>query len=230
MTEAAKPGGNEAKPTGYYASVRRDILPLVPRSDGRLLDIGCGEGATAAFLKREGYCSWACGLEVFPDAATTARTRLDQVIEGNIETMELPLEPGSLDVILCLDVLEHLIDPWRAVDKLAPLLAPGGLLIASIPNIRCVKALGPLLFLGRFRYQDQGILDRTHLRFFTRRTAIGLIESAGLRIHTAPPRLGKYGRIINALTLSLFTEFLAPQYLIVGARDDSRDTPRTKSN
>lgn len=224
MTEETKRSGAEGKPAGYYASVRWDILPLMPRGGGRLLDIGCGEGATAAFLKQEGYCSWACGLEVFPDAAATARAKLDQVIEGDIETMDVPLQPGSLDVVLCLDVLEHLVDPWAAVAKLAALLAPGGLLIASIPNIRCLKVLAPLLFLGRFQYCDQGLLDRTHLRFFTRRTAIELIESGGLAIRQAPPRLGQYGRIINILTLSLFSEFLAPQYLIVGARDHNRDT------
>jgi len=229
LTEPERRNGGEGKPVGYYASVRRDILPLMPQGAGRLLDIGCGEGATAAFLKQEGYCRWACGLELFPEAAATAMARLDQVIKGDIETMKIPLEPGSLDVILCLDILEHLVDPWRAIGKLRPLLAPGGVVIASIPNIRCLKVLAPLLFLGRFQYRDQGLLDRTHLRFFTRRTAIELIESAGLGIRLASPRLGRYGRIINALTLSVFSEFLAPQYFIVGAHDGSKYTPPARS-
>lgn len=144
--------------------------------------------------------------------------RLDQVIQGNIEAMELPIEPGSIDLLLCLDVLEHLVDPWETLRRLAALLRPNGVLVASIPNVRYYRVLLPLMLGGRWDYQDSGILDRTHLRFFTRATAIELVESAGFSIEqvsatNAHTRNWKY-RLLDALTLSHARPYFEFQYLI----------------
>lgn len=210
--------GNSEKPDGYYNNARREIIPLLPSRSGRLLDIGCGEGVTSAWLKARQYCTWICGVELFPAAAAIARTRLDVVYEGNIEHMELPLEPGSIDLILCLDVLEHLVDPWTVLSRLAPLLSPGGTIIASIPNIRCLKVVAPLLVLGRWDYHDAGILDRTHLRFFTRRSAMRLLQPPGLDITKVRPHFGRYARLLNLISLTLFSDFLATQFLIAAQK------------
>src|SRR6185436_7844996 len=96
------------------------------------------------------------------------------------EADALPLAPASLDCIVCADVLEHLRDPERALRLLLRYLAPDGLLVASIPNVRHASVLLPLLVEGRFRYQDEGILDRTHLRFFTLHEIVELLTRAGL--------------------------------------------------
>jgi 2-polyprenyl-3-methyl-5-hydroxy-6-metoxy-1,4-benzoquinol methylase len=170
----------EQKDQEYFNLARTDVLPMVPVCQ-RLLDVGCGSGATSAMIKQQGICSEAVGIELFEDAATVARTRLDRVITGDISTMDLPFEDHSFDVILCLDVLEHTVDPWSVLRKLRRLIKPGGVLIASIPNIAFAPVILKIL-CNRFAYEDSGVLDRTHLRFFTLHTIRELFEQSGYTI------------------------------------------------
>jgi 2-polyprenyl-3-methyl-5-hydroxy-6-metoxy-1,4-benzoquinol methylase len=135
--------------------------------------------------------------------------------------MELPIEPDSLDLILCLDVLEHLIDPWTVVQRLRKLLKPGGAIIASIPNIGNRKVIFPLLFMGKWNYMDEGFLDKTHLRFFVRATAIQLIESSGLKVDMVlTTGLGKSrkSKIVNAMLPRFIKSLFERQYLIRGIK------------
>jgi 2-polyprenyl-3-methyl-5-hydroxy-6-metoxy-1,4-benzoquinol methylase len=174
------------KQGGYYKSVRKDVFPLLSPRPSRILDIGCAEGWTAAYLKEQGFCDWVGGLE--PVAEIKTADRLDLALTCPLETaLDQNLLP-QVDTILCLDVLEHLVDPWMAVRRLADLLPKGGSLIASIPNIRHYKLVLNLLFKGNFRYQPYGILDSTHLRFFTRETAVELLEQAGLKVTLVQPQ------------------------------------------
>jgi hypothetical protein len=114
--------------------------------------------------------------------------------------------------------LEHLVDPWAVVRKLDGLLRPGGILIASIPNVRHVKVLAPLVLRGRWDYTNSGLLDRTHLRFFVRGSAIALLESSGLKVDAVeangPLSPGSVLALLNKLTFTMFQEFLDFQYLI----------------
>lgn len=169
--------------TGYFDRPRREILPHLPARTARLLDVGCGAGATVALLRERGGVVWAGGIELDAAAAVRAEAHLDRVWRGDLErtAVEAEIVVGSLDLVLCLDILEHLVDPWRVVARLSPLLAPGGRLIVSVPNVRNWKFLWRLFAFGDFRYTDAGILDRTHLRFFTVETAVGLACGAGLR-------------------------------------------------
>ena len=190
------------KETSYYQNVRSEIAPLLTPRPRRLLDIGCGEGSTIAWAKEQGLCDWAGGLE--PIATITQAARLDQSwsmpVEAALNNKLLP----EADTILCLDVLEHLIDPWGVTRQLAELLPKGGAIVASIPNIRHYKLVLALLFKGDFRYRDAGILDSTHLRFFTRETACELFEQAGLKITCCsgmpPMKPWKNRWIINKLS------------------------------
>jgi SAM-dependent methyltransferase len=206
----------EAKEQQYFRQVRSEILPLLPEGLERVVEIGCGGGYTLEHLRITGRCQWTCGVELFPEAARQARERVDEVHEGNIEQMDLPVAPASIDAILCLDVLEHLIDPWTVIRKLHGLLKPGGAIIASIPNVRHFRVVLPLLVSGRWDYTSSGLLDKTHLRFFTKQSAIGLMESSGLRIDKIEatgldePR----SRLLNALTLSLARPWLEFQFLL----------------
>jgi cyclopropane fatty-acyl-phospholipid synthase-like methyltransferase len=95
----------------YMSSLRKDILPLLPNKMMRVMEVGCGTGATLNYLKQSGKSDWICGVELSRDAYEQARETLDLAINGNIETIDLPLEKESLDLILCLDVVEHLVDP-----------------------------------------------------------------------------------------------------------------------
>ena len=198
----------------YYTGVRKDILPVIPKHSARVLEIGCGQGNTLAYLKDNGYCDWACGVDLFPDAIEVAKTRLDEVYQGNIEEMNLPIKVGSIDMILCLDVLEHLIDPQKAVAYLHTLLAPEGIIVASIPNVRHFSASLPLLLQNKWEYKERGILDNTHIRFFVRDSAVALMQSSGLTLDCVTTNMGSKSSALNRSTLRIFESFLSMQYLI----------------
>lgn len=205
----------------YFGIARREILPYLPAKAGRLLEIGCGTGATVALVKSEREVVWAGGVEISEAAAAAARAHCDRVWCASIEREEIErdIAKGSLDLILCLDVLEHLVDPWSVVKRISPLLAPDGRLIASIPNIRNWKFIRDLLFKGRFRYADAGLLDRTHLRFFVRDTAIELLEVGGLKVTAAanaqPWRAGDAKRFLNALAFGRLEGLMVKQWVLV---------------
>lgn len=212
-----------AVPEQYYKNVRHEVLAHL--ADGpfdRVLEVGCGEGATLAAAREQGLARWVGGIELFPDAADVARSRLDQVWTGNIEDMPVPVEDESLDVILCLDVLEHLRDPWHIVAELHKKVRPGGRMIATIPNIRHRSVVLDLLLRGNFEYRDAGIMDRTHLRFFTRKTAIELMTGSGLTLGAVQAlgaeKLARRWRgrwLLNTLTGGRAADFYTTQYLIV---------------
>jgi 2-polyprenyl-3-methyl-5-hydroxy-6-metoxy-1,4-benzoquinol methylase len=152
-----------------------------------VLDVGCSSGYLAAPLAAAG--ARVVGVELDPDAAEAARAYCADVLVGDLEAMELPLEPASFDAIVCGDLVEHLRDPERALARLRPLLRPGGRLVLSTPNV-ANWAMRLSLLGGRWRYTERGILDRTHTHLFTRRTLVETVEAAGFRVleldHTAP--------------------------------------------
>jgi 2-polyprenyl-3-methyl-5-hydroxy-6-metoxy-1,4-benzoquinol methylase len=174
----------DEKNFGYFSRARTEIEPLLCTGSGdslRALEIGCAEGHTLEWLKKTGYCSWVAGVEPYAELRTSIGA-IDEFFKIDIEK-ELPaIAPLSLDLILCLDVLEHLINPWEAVRRIDSLLKPGGQLIISVPNLRNYHILFDLAFRGKFSYSESGILDRTHLRFFTRTTAVELVQSAGAEV------------------------------------------------
>lgn len=219
------PAGATAAPdmTGYFDRPRREILPHLPGRTARVLDLGCGAGATVALLRGEAGVEWAGGVELDRAAAARAAAHLDRLWQGDVATapLEAEIAPGSLDLVLCLDVLEHLVDPWEVVARVSPLLAPGGRLIVSVPNVRNWKFLWRLFAHGDFRYTDAGILDRTHLRFFTRETAIGLATGAGLSLVHAgsatPYARGDLRRLLIGLSGGRLEALIAKQILVVAA-------------
>lgn len=205
-----------SKSSEYFENFRHEILPLLPEKVGSVFEFGCGAGDTLRYLKSNGVCEWAGGIELFPDAARSAREKgLDLIIEGDVESVDIPIETNSLDVILCLDVLEHLSNPWRTVELLTTFLKPGGSVVISIPNVRHHSVVGPLLTRGVWEYAEHGLLDRTHLRFFTKKTAIELVESSGLRV-VQIQSTGIQGKaaFANACTLGLLRPFFEVQYLL----------------
>jgi 2-polyprenyl-3-methyl-5-hydroxy-6-metoxy-1,4-benzoquinol methylase len=207
----------KTKTDSYYGNYRQDILPLVPKHVSRVLEIGCGTGNTLAYLKSNGYCDWVCGVELFPEAAIQAATKLDRLYETNVEEQKLPVELNSIDLILCLDVLEHLVDPHKVVAYLDTLLAPGGKIIASIPNVRHNSVVIPLVFKNKWNYQDGGVLDNTHLRFFVKDTAVSLMKSSGLQLESCIGSnfyADRWDEKLNHLTFGLFESFFFKNYLI----------------
>lgn len=165
----------------YHSLVRRDVIPLVPKC-GKLLDVGCGQAGTSGWLRARNLCEFAYGIELNPEAARQARDRIDGVIVGDAYEGLTRLPPVAWDVVLCLDILEHLPDPWAFLTRLWPLMADDGILIASLPNIAYAPVIIDLL-LHRFEYSPKGgVLDSTHLRFFTRRSAEQMLTQGGFSV------------------------------------------------
>ena len=146
--------------------------------DKRVLEIGCSTGYLSGALQRQG-CR-VTGVEVDPAAAHAARAHCEEVLIGDIETMDLSALGKGYDVLMLADILEHLVDPLATLCRLTPLLRAGGYAVISTPNVaNWAMRLG--LLIGRWNYTDRGILDRTHLRFFTLRTLLAMLGQAGLR-------------------------------------------------
>jgi trans-aconitate methyltransferase len=167
---------------GYYDHARDDLLDLFPHPPRRLLDVGCGSGATGAAAKVRWPQVETVGIEIVPEAAVRAVARLDRVVNGSAETLDLTAAGiTNIDAVVLADVLEHLIDPWSFLKRLRGSLAPGAAVVASIPNIANLWVLDQLA-TGRFEYTPDGLLDKTHLRFFTRQSIGELFAGAGYRI------------------------------------------------
>ena len=243
------PGGSSApnqpaKPAGYYDSDRPDICALVPAHAQIILEIGCGSGRVGEALKASGRRQ-VIGVELEPAIAELARPRLDQVLVGDVESMVLPFPAGTFDCIICGEVLEHLRDPWTMLRRVRELLRPQGVLIASFPNVANIGIIRDLV-ARRWTYQDAGILDRTHLRFFTKAEFAAALEQAGLRAEqwlTIPedplpanvPRIQDEDQRLNlaidsfridGLTLDQVTEFFATQFLVVARPPATPAQPR----
>ena len=155
------------------------ILSRLGEGRGRkALDVGAADGFLAERLTAQGWSVTA--LERDPELAARARGRCKEVVVADLESAP-PLLDGPFDAIVYGDVLEHLSDPGAVLRALNQTLAPGGTVIVSVPNVAHVWVRLSLL-VGRFDHADRGILDRTHLRFFTRRTLLELLRGAGLGV------------------------------------------------
>ncbi len=209
------------KNPGYFGAARREMLGFVPVAARAVLDVGCGDGSFGALLKERQPCS-VTGLEFVAAAAAAADTRLDRVVVGSVEDA-LPFAGETFDCIVCNDVLEHLVDPWAAVRRLAAMLTDEGCIVASVPNVRHFRVLKGLLQDKTWTYVDKGVLDRTHLRFFTAKTIPGLFEPAGLRVETLAGINGtrrfpfKYA-LLNWLTLGSLEDARYLQFACVARK------------
>ncbi len=168
-----------------YSNCARDgIIELMSAHKGKdieVLELGCAMGSTLSRIKRLWPNASVHGVE-YVDSVAKIGTCIHDIIQGDVESMEIPYKHGQFDYIICADVLEHLRDPESAIKRFIPYLKPEGHFIISLPNIRHYAVIEMLALLGRFDYSDSGILDSTHLKFFTRDTAKEMIERAGLKV------------------------------------------------
>jgi methionine biosynthesis protein MetW len=197
-----------------YENPRPDVQALVPPDARRILDLGCSSGALGAALKAR-QSAFVTGLEADPGYAAAARERLDEVIEADLEQPLPDSLRGDYDCLVAADVLEHLADPWRVLAAAVTHLRPGGTAVVSLPNIRYWHTFYALLVRRSWPRDDFGIFDRTHLRFFARRDAVELLESAGLAVERveAMPRLVP-GRDTSAPWPLRLSPFFAYQYVL----------------
>jgi 2-polyprenyl-3-methyl-5-hydroxy-6-metoxy-1,4-benzoquinol methylase len=168
---------------------------LVP-SGSRVLDVGCASGYLGeALLAKD--CTLV-GIELNREAAAVARSSqaYEEIHELNLDNAHVALPPGPFDVVICADVIEHLSAPENALVRLCALLADGGRLILSVPNIAHITVRAQLL-LGRFEYTNRGILDRTHLHFYTYRSAVDLIRVSGLEVDAILAGSNRFGSVLS---------------------------------
>lgn len=213
----------------YYEDPRPDIQALIDPAGLRTLDVGCGAGELSAALRSRG-AAFAAGIELDPAAAARARPRLDELIEGNILNGDLPWAPESFDLLIFADVLEHLPDPDRVLTRCLELLARGGRVVVSVPNMRFWSVLLRLI-VDRWAYTDHGVRDRTHLRIFTRRTLVAMLADHGLqverlqrnqRLFDDQSNIGRTGvvatRIARATVARVARELMTYQYVAVARK------------
>lgn len=202
----------------YYQQSRPEMLAFLPSDPKRLIDIGCGNGLFGAAVKVRfpGCETW--GVEMVSDAAAVASTRNDRVLNISFENpVEMP--SAYFDVVTMNDVLEHMTWPEPALANVKRILRPGGRLVLSLPNVRYYLNVRDLVFKNDWEYVDAGVLDRTHFRFYTARSATRLLQQNGFLVEQVvginPPLLRPYYRALFAMAPSFFYWMRFPQFAIV---------------
>ncbi len=217
----------------YYSHVRPEILQLVPISATRMLDVGCGAGVLGASIKSR-QTAEVHGVELMSDAASKAAVYLDRVWNLPIESALPELADGYYDCIVAADVLEHVIDPWGTLSALKEKLAPDGKIVVSLPNVQNWEVVSNLLE-GKWDYRSEGILDRTHLHFFTRKSVEELFWNAGLRIAhmgttihgpSLPNKLAESLRKSGLVAGPLEQDAETFQFLVVAEKPKHSPSPR----
>jgi 2-polyprenyl-3-methyl-5-hydroxy-6-metoxy-1,4-benzoquinol methylase len=227
----------EGQDAEHYADyVNEGLLQGITEEPSRVLELGCAAGAFGAAVKAKYPKAHVTGIEAGRAAAKVAATRIDRVIAKRIEEIDFAAEKllhGTFDLVIAGDVLEHIVNPWALLERIRPLIARGGTLVASIPNVRNLQVIATLAVEGRFEYRERGLLDITHLRFFTleeiRRmleqtgyvmdTSIALVSPALMKLynenHAGPKVSVKTGRMTIAdVTPRELTELCAEQFVV----------------
>ncbi len=186
-----------------------DLLDRIPLSARAVLDVGCGAGACLAAYRRRNPRAKLFGIEADPIAAAIAATRLDQVAVVDVETTPQPFGDQRFDCVVFGDSLEHLRDPWRILKLYAGLLTPCGVVVICVPNIEHWSITHRLL-VGGFQYEDSGLLDRTHLRWFTAATMQSALRAAGLH------PVDVIGRVFDAEAAQSFISTITPSLQALG--------------
>ena len=199
--------------TNYYSKLKREFLPVIKEGPNVVLDLGCGTGRMGQALLEMNKASEIIGVELNREPAEEAEKSYDVVYKNNIEHLSLPYV-NYFDYVLCGDILEHLVDPWLMLARINVMLKKNGELICSIPNIRYWKIIRDLVMKGRWKYADAGILDSTHLRFFTKSSFIEMLHNANYKVTWLHMSIHGTKRIANNITFNMLSEFLATQIMI----------------
>lgn len=216
-------------PLHYFSITRSEIEPLLPPRADRILDVGCGTGATSRWLRKRYPDAHTIGLDGNPSIVSELRRNVNDA--HIVDLNESLPDVGEPDLVLCLDVLEHLVEPDKVLRRLVSAMADGGTIIISLPNVAHVRVSVPLLLLGRFEYRDGGILDRTHLRFFTKESALRLAERADLEVvgmirnGLDDPGARRSNRLLNVITAGLLSDRFTEQYIFAARHSQGRVRP-----
>lgn len=173
----------KVKPADYYKNERPEMLSYIPSNAKTFVELGCGEGNFGLQLKTRNNAEvW--GLELEKSEGDVASKKLDKVLIGDISKTINELPDDYFDCVICNDILEHLVDPFTILNQLKDKLKAEGCLVASIPNIRFFNTLIKFVFGKEWEYEDDGVMDKTHLRFFTKKSIARTFQQLGYKIET----------------------------------------------
>jgi 2-polyprenyl-3-methyl-5-hydroxy-6-metoxy-1,4-benzoquinol methylase len=198
----------DKKTVQYYSHVRPEMAKFVPPSAKRILDVGCGKGFFSTQFKDK-METW--GIEMDPEIAKVAQKNLHKVITGDVLEKLNELPDLYFDCIIFNDVLEHTLDPYSILKKIKNKLSDNGIIICSIPNIRHISVLRMLLIKKQWKYENFGIMDKTHFRFFTRKSLIEMFKDSGYEIQK-----------IEGINGTSWWKFFPINILALGSLSDSR--------
>ncbi|MFZ4648191.1 MAG: class I SAM-dependent methyltransferase [Patescibacteria group bacterium] len=201
----------------YYSYARPEMLKFVPTKAKNILDVGCGEGLFVASLnKKSDFESW--GVEINKEVAEIAKNNINKVLVGDVFELLDSIPNNYFDCIVFNDVLEHMENPYRVLEKIKTKLSPSGVVVCSIPNVRHVRVLRDLLFKKQWKYEESGILDKTHLRFFTKKSMVDMFEDLDYQVEKIEGINGtKWWQFfpINILTFGFFSDTRYIQFACV---------------
>ena len=194
----------------YYSHARSEMLDFIPQDAGKILDVGCGEGSFSLSMKKK-FNAEVWGVEINKSASEIAKQNIDKILAGEILTVIDIIPNGYFDCIVFNDVLEHMVDPYAVLEKVKVKLTPVGVIVCSIPNVRHINVLKKLLIEGQWKYEDEGIIDKTHLRFFTKKSIVDMFNNLDFRIIR-----------IEGINETKWWKFLPINILTLGLMSDAR--------
>ena len=207
----------KSQPSGYYDSLRDEMLKYIPTGVKRTLEFGCGTGGFSALLKDKfSVESW--GVEMDSTAASKAAEKLDKVLVSDALLSLADIPDEYFDCVIFFDVLEHLADPYSLLTSIKQKMTSQGVVVISIPNIRYYRTFYDLVVHGNWDYKDHGVLDITHLRFFTKKSICKMFDQIGYEIITLEgmhPTKSRTYKILNAVLLNMIADVRYKHFAIV---------------
>jgi 2-polyprenyl-3-methyl-5-hydroxy-6-metoxy-1,4-benzoquinol methylase len=205
------------RPLGYHENPREDMLRYIPKQIERTLEFGCGFGGFSSLLQAElGVETW--GVEIDPDAAREAEKKLSKVINADALASVCQIPDGYFDCVIFFDILEHLTDPYSLLSAVKTKLRRGGVFVLSIPNIRYYRSLVDLVVHGNWDYKDHGVLDKTHLRFFTSKSIVkmfNVLDFDILRMKGIHPTSSRTFVLLNLILLNALSDVRYKHFVAV---------------
>lgn len=215
----------------YFSSYREDLFTVIKGIGKfeRALDIGCGNGNLIVHLKNERIVKSCAGID--PYGKLPAGNNIDDFYADKVENVLPKIKSKTFDLIIFSDVLEHLEDPWAIFNYICQTnLEKKGIVVISIPNFRNFLTLGEIILRNSFNYKAEGVLDRTHMRFFCKNDIVAMLNDAGLQIvllsqkfkfeKTIGLRKNRL-KIINNITFNMFPFWLTDQIIAVARKPDA---------
>jgi 2-polyprenyl-3-methyl-5-hydroxy-6-metoxy-1,4-benzoquinol methylase len=207
----------------YFGKNRPEMVSYVPPDAQLILDVGCPSGGFGQLLMARNPKARVIGIEMVEPAARKASGALTEVYVGTMQEHYAAIiaKYGRFDVVTMNDVLEHIADTEEALEIVRALLKPDGCFVISVPNVRYYPVLKQLMVDGDWRYQDSGVLDRTHLRFFTRKSIVRALEQSGLQVRRMeginPMRLRLQHKLLSVLSAGRIKECWNQQIAVVAS-------------